>query len=175
MDSTAAVGATTELPACWTPTDQRIMEHLLLDQSDVEDHDKEPKQNVQLSPRTVELNRNEDKKDRPVTKVEEERRERHRAVQRRFIQRKKAEVERTKVLQRTLEHKYRYLEISAEKRDLMTQKQELKNRVNAAVAAVPRAPHVDPVQLLMQVNLADERRLTRCRTDGLCDRIKWSW
>ncbi|KAL4172677.1 hypothetical protein KRP22_007840 [Phytophthora ramorum] len=50
-----ALRASAELPACWTPTDQRIMEHLLLDQSDTEDHQDADRQDARSSPRTVEL------------------------------------------------------------------------------------------------------------------------
>ncbi|KAL3665589.1 hypothetical protein V7S43_009623 [Phytophthora oleae] len=100
---------TAALPACWTPTDQRIMEHLLLDQpSDAEDPSDAAHGDARNSPRTVELNRAEEKTQKPKTSAsppkqvtgdkEEDRRARHREVQRRFIQRKKAEVERTKVL-----------------------------------------------------------------------------
>ncbi|KAG6614758.1 uncharacterized protein IUM83_03942 [Phytophthora cinnamomi] len=169
MDSASAV-ALPELPVSWTPTDQRIMEHLLLDQSDVEDHRDAVAQSTANSPRTVELSRSEAKQPASAAttkakahgnakaapssdeakQAEEERRARHRAVQRRFIQRKKAEMERTKALAQTLEHKYRYLEISAEERDLKAENRELQQRVDAAAASVPRVPEVDPVQLLMQ-------------------------
>ncbi|GMF11114.1 unnamed protein product [Phytophthora lilii] len=161
MESTSAVALpASDLPACWTPTDQRIMEHLLLDQSDFEDHRDAAKQDAASSPRTVELNRASEKQKRSPSKgpatdktkqVEEERRARHRAVQRRFIQRKKAEAERTKLLAQSLERKYRYLEISAEERDLKVENRELQDRVEAASAAVPTVPHVDPVQLLVQL------------------------
>lgn len=163
MESTSAV-AFPDLPVSWTPTDQRIMEHLLLDQQT--DRDAAAQGGATNSPRTVELSRTEVKppaastmkakaKPAPTSEeaklAEEDRRARHRAVQRRFIQRKKAEMQRTKELAQTLEQKYRYLEISAEERDLKAENQELQERVDAAAASVPRVPHVDPVQLLMQV------------------------
>lgn len=168
MESTSALPPTADLPASWTPTDQRIMEHLLLDQSDVEEHYDAAHQDARNSPRTVELNRAEDKpKPKQSTtkrtvspakaddsnkakRVEEDRRARHREVQRRFMQRKKAEVERTKTLAQTLEKKYRYLEISAEEKSLKVENRGLQGRVDAAASSVPRVPHVDPVQLLMQ-------------------------
>ncbi|KAG1691607.1 hypothetical protein DVH05_026771 [Phytophthora capsici] len=153
--------STAALPACWTPTDQRIMEHLLLGQSsDAEDCRDTANGDVRNSPRTVELNRAEEKTEKskrspcPPKQVtgdkEEDRRARHREVQRRFIQRKKAEVERTKVLAQSLEQKYRYLEISAEEKSLKEENRDLQQRVDAAAASVSRVPHVDPVQLLMQ-------------------------
>ncbi|KAE9035386.1 hypothetical protein PR001_g7330 [Phytophthora rubi] len=144
------------------------MEHLLLDQSDVEDHRDAAAQSATNSPRTVELSRtatkakpnanaNANAKPAPdsdkAKQAEEDRRVRHRAVQRRFIQRKKAEMQRTKALAQTLEQKYSYLEISAEERDLKAENRELQGRVDAAAASVPRVPHVDPVQLLMQNQL----------------------
>ncbi|KAG6949295.1 hypothetical protein JG687_00014969 [Phytophthora cactorum] len=174
MESTSALPPTAELPACWTPTDQRIMEHLLLDQSDVEDHYDAAHQDARSSPRTVELSPAEDKpKSKQSTtkrsvspakvvdtdkakQIEDNRRARHREVQRRFMQRKKAEVERTKTLAQTLETKYRYLEISAEERNLKVENRELQERVDTAAASVPRVPHVDPVQLLMQMELVKE-------------------
>ncbi|KAL4129922.1 hypothetical protein PRIC2_005928 [Phytophthora ramorum] len=157
-----ALRASAELPACWTPTDQRIMEHLLLDQSDTEDHQDADRQDARSSPRTVELQAAEkQEKKQPVKRsgdalkgvgkqVEEDRRARHRAVQRRFIQRKRAEMERTKELAQTLERKYQYLEISAEEKDLKAENRELQEKVERSVA---RAPHVDHVGLLMQNQL----------------------
>lgn len=147
------------------------MEHLLLDQSDVEDHQDAAHQDATSSPRTVELSRTAEEKkqkqkqsitkrsgpskqvdsDKVREQVKEDRRARHRAVQRRFIQRKKAEVERTKVLAQSLERKYRCLEASAEEKSLKVENRELQARVVAAAASVPRVPHVDPIQLLMQV------------------------
>ncbi|ETI57004.1 hypothetical protein F443_00621 [Phytophthora nicotianae P1569] len=167
MESTSALPPTADLPACWTPTDQRVMEHLLLDQSDAEDHYAAAHQDARNSPRTVELSRADKLKPKQSTtkrsvspakkvdgvkakQIEEDRRARHREVQRRFMQRKKAEVERTKTLAQTLEKKYRYLEISAEEKNLKVENRELQERVDAAAASVPRVPHVDPVQLLMQ-------------------------
>ncbi|KAG7376737.1 hypothetical protein PHYPSEUDO_012795 [Phytophthora pseudosyringae] len=166
MELPSALPPTADLPACWTPTDQRIMEHLLLDQPT--NADDAAHQDARNSPRTVELSRAEEKTPKQsattrsgnplkqvgsgdkAKKVEEDRRARHREVQRRFIQRKKADVERTKALAQTLEHKYRYLEISAEERNLKGENRELQGRVDAAASSVPRVPHVDPVQLLMQ-------------------------
>ncbi|KAE8894515.1 hypothetical protein PF010_g5632 [Phytophthora fragariae] len=118
------------------------MEHLLLDQSDVEDHRDAAAQSATNSPRTVELSRtatkakpnaNANVKPAPdsdkAKQAEEDRRVRHRAVQRRFIQRKKAEMQRTKALAQTLEQKYSYLEISAEERDLKAENRELQGRL----------------------------------------------
>ncbi|GMG17929.1 unnamed protein product [Phytophthora fragariaefolia] len=174
MDSTSSV-ALPELPVGWTPTDQRIMEHLLLDQSGVaDDGHNAVQEDAANSPRTVELSRAEVKqsvastksKTKPKAKAaptsdeakqaEEDRRARHRAVQKRFMQRKKAEMERTKTLAKMLEQKYRYLEISAEERKLLAENHELQGRVDTAAASVPTVPDVDPVQLLMQMELVRE-------------------
>ncbi|RLN57284.1 hypothetical protein BBJ28_00013409 [Nothophytophthora sp. Chile5] len=159
----AALVATGELPACWTPTDQQIMEQLLLEQSEGEDSGEDEGQDAARgSPCTVEFSDGSDQRQQeerkvrrkargPVTakslQIEEERRARHRAVQRRFVQRKKEEGQRTKKLAQDLERKYRFLEISAEKRDLKLENGELQERLEVVVAARPRP---DPVQLLIQ-------------------------
>ncbi|CAH0482465.1 unnamed protein product [Peronospora belbahrii] len=157
----------TKIPPYWTPPDQCIMEYLLLDQSDVEELE-----SMNLR-RTEELNRIrtvDTKQQQKPTKqsgdnlleeldsgqakqIEEERRARHRAVQRRFIQRRKVELERTKELAQTLEKRYSCLKIAAEERDLKAENRELQARVDAAVPSVPRVPQVDHIQLLMQNQL----------------------
>ncbi|RLN15135.1 hypothetical protein BBJ28_00006532 [Nothophytophthora sp. Chile5] len=152
----AALVATGELPACWTPTDQQIMEQLLLEQSGGEDQDEDA---ARGSPCTVEFSDGSDQQQQeerkvrrkargPVTakslQIEEERRARHRAVQRRFVQRKKEEGQRTKKLAQDLERKYRFLEISAEKRELKLENGELQERLETAIASKPQP---DPNQM----------------------------
>ena len=153
----------TKLPN-WTLKDQRMIEHLLLDQSDVEDpktsgssrngmliktiivEKKQQQQSTKCSDTHLkEVDRNKAKQ------MEEDRRTRHRTAQRRYIKRRKAELERIKVLVQTLENRYCCLEIAAEERDLKIENSKLRARVNAVAVSVPRVPHVDPVHLLMQV------------------------
>lgn len=160
-----ALAATEDLAACWTPTDQRIMEHLLLDQSGAEDHHDAAQQDAGGSPCAVELNKpaerkpvavaanpNETESER-VKRLEEERRARHREVQRRFIQRKKEEAKRTKRLAQELERKFGYLQMANEEKSLKQENRQLQARVDAAATAMPAVPQVDPVELLIQNQL----------------------
>ncbi|CAI5719162.1 hypothetical protein KXD40_006714 [Peronospora effusa] len=138
------------------------MEHLLLDQSDVENRKNSGSlRSVKLSNTIIMEQQNMSTKCSDLNEidhgqakpVEEDRRARHRAVQRRYIKRRKAEVKRIKELVQTLENRYCCLEIAAEERDLKLENGELRARIDAVAASVPRVPHVDLIQLLMQNQL----------------------
>ncbi|GAB9476111.1 hypothetical protein Gpo141_00013183 [Globisporangium polare] len=78
----------------------------------------------------------------PSKVSDEERRARHRAVQKRFVQRKKETIKQTKQLARELEQQYQFLQIASEQRYLTEENRALQAQcaaagANNAVAASP--------------------------------------
>lgn len=69
---------------------------------------------------------------RPSKVSDEERRARHRAVQKRFVQRKKEAVKQTKRLAGELEHQYQFLQVAAEQRFLAEENHALQAQCAAA-------------------------------------------
>ncbi|KAF1332819.1 hypothetical protein FI667_g3277, partial [Globisporangium splendens] len=108
---------------------------------------------------------------RPSKVSDEERRARHRAVQKRFVQRKKVKrekraneaIKQTKKLAAELEQQYQFLQISAESRSLQKENEVLQAQ-HAAVRASP-SPQGDPSSRLTPASvhaiLADQMELVR--------------
>lgn len=179
------------LPMCWTPTDQVIMEDLLLSHdavsprgatatttsfssstssssssssssyyhssdlkterptlphwSDHRSHSTSSTSSAESSPlsRTTATSAPASLPQRTLPRTaDEERRARHRAVQKRFVQRKKETIRQTKLLAAGLERQYALLQVTSEQTALVKENAVLAAQC-AAVSSVP-----DPLSLL---------------------------
>uniref|UniRef100_K3WDE5 BZIP domain-containing protein n=1 Tax=Globisporangium ultimum (strain ATCC 200006 / CBS 805.95 / DAOM BR144) TaxID=431595 RepID=K3WDE5_GLOUD len=180
------------LPTRWTPTDQVIMEDLLLHTDDEADAPVKPphkhtayesgSESVGSVPRTASVSSSSsspsscsgdsvasspvrrqpppatrEKHARPSKVSDEERRARHRAVQKRFVQRKKEAIKQTKKLAAELEQQYQLLQISAESRALQKENEVLQ----AAVRAAPSQGGRSWTPANIHAILADQMELVR--------------
>ncbi|KAL3665588.1 hypothetical protein V7S43_009622 [Phytophthora oleae] len=133
------------LPANWTQTDQEIIETLLFDQPLGTVRSNETNAQQILRYRSLIA--------RQITT--EMRKTKHRAVQRRFIQRKKDQIHRVKKQVQRLEKEYELLQATGKKNQLKTDNDALKKDIGKC------EPLPYPTQEQIELLLSDQQKLIR--------------
>lgn len=178
------------LPMCWTPTDQVIMEDLLLSHDapaslaaaqtqwgkrsrSVSSTSSSSSSPLSVTAKSTSASASaaaatstataaavggsrQQMRRAPSSRVsDEERRARHRAVQKRFVQRKKEAIKQTKQLAADLERRYAVLQITSEQKALERENAELQAQCDVAASAnesasAPAAVARDPLVLMRE-------------------------